>query len=220
MDGICGKLPVFTTRIQQIREDSMRRPAALFLVALAVAFTVSQPPPAHADNAKRPPGPPNIPAALQVPPGNQAFREGDAIGTQDYMCLPSGWTFFGPQATLFNERDEQIITLFLSPNPFEPGTPPRATWQDSEDTSKVWGLAIASAPAPVTGAIPWLLLKVVGAQDGPTGGDELSETTYIQRLTTAGGVAPSTPCTVGTMALVPYTADYFFYKAIKRTSSR
>jgi len=124
----------------------MRRPAALFLVALAVAFTVSQPPPAHADNAKRPPGPPNIPAALQVPPGNQAFREGDAIGTQDYMCLPSGWTFFGPQATLFNERDEQIITHFLSPNPFEPGTPPRATWQDSEDTSKVWGLAIASAP--------------------------------------------------------------------------
>jgi hypothetical protein len=121
---------------------------------------------------------------------------------------------------LFNERDEQIITHFLSPNPFEPGTPPRATWQDSEDTSKVWGLAIASAPAPVTGAIPWLLLKVVGAQDGPTGGDELSETTYIQRLTTAGGVAPSTPCTVGTMALVPYTADYFFYKAIKRTSSR
>jgi hypothetical protein len=78
MDGICGKLPAFTRRIQQIREDSMRRPAALFLVALAVAFTVSQPPPAHADNAKRPPGPPNIPAALQVPPGNQAFREGDA----------------------------------------------------------------------------------------------------------------------------------------------
>jgi hypothetical protein len=49
------------------------------------------------------------------------------IGTQDYICLPSGWTFFGPQATLFNERDEQIITHFLSPNPFEPGTPPRAT---------------------------------------------------------------------------------------------
>ena len=33
----------------------MRRPAALFPVALALAFTVSQPPPAHADNAKLPP---------------------------------------------------------------------------------------------------------------------------------------------------------------------
>ena len=196
----------------------MRRPAALFHIALAVAFTVSQPPPAHADNAKPPPVPPNI----QVPAGRgaspTAFREGDAIGTQDYICLPSGWTFFGPQATLFNERDKQIITHFLSPNPFENGTP-RVTWQDSEDTSKVWGSALRSVTVD-PGAIPWVLVQVVGAEDGPTGGDELSETTYIQRLNTVGGVAPSTACTVGMMALVPYTADYFFYKAIKRTSSR
>ncbi|PYO50028.1 MAG: hypothetical protein DMD84_16720, partial [Candidatus Rokuibacteriota bacterium] len=53
----------------------------------------------------------------------------------------------------------------------------------------------------------------------PTGGDTLSATTFIQRLNTAGGVAPSTGCTlstdVGKMALVPYTAEYFFDKAIK-----
>jgi hypothetical protein len=201
-------------------KDSMRRPAALFHIALAVAFTVLQPPSAHADNAKRLPVPPNIqvPAGLEVPAGNRAFREGDAIGTQDYICLPSGWTFFGPQATLFNERDKQIITHFLSPNPFENGTP-RVTWQYSEDTSKVWGSALRAVTVD-PGAIPWVLLQVVGAEDGPTGGDELSETTYIQRLNTVGGLAPSTPCTVGMMALVPYTADYFFYKAIKRTSSR
>jgi hypothetical protein len=64
------------------------------------------------------------------------------------------------------------------------------------------------------------LLEVVGAQDGPTGGDKLSDTTFLQRLNTAGGVAPSTGCTqstdVGNKALVSYTADYFFYKAIKR----
>jgi hypothetical protein len=63
------------------------------------------------------------------------------------------------------------------------------------------------------------LLQVVGAQDGPTGGDKLLETTFIQRLNTSGGVAPLTGCThstdVGKMALVPYTADYFFYKATK-----
>ena len=164
--------------------------------------------------------PPNIevPAGLEVPAGNRAFREGDAIGTQDYICLPSGWTFFGPHATLFNERGRQFITHFLSPNPFENGTS-RVTWQDSEDTSKVWGLALRAVTVD-PGAIPWVLLQVVGAEDGPTGGDELSETTYIQRLNTVGGLAPSTACTVGMMALVPYTADYFFYKAIKRTSSR
>jgi Protein of unknown function (DUF3455) len=193
----------------------MRRPAALFPVALAMAFTVSQPPPAHADHVT----PPSVPAGLQVPAGNQAFREGDAIGTQDYICLPSGWTFFGPQATLFNEHDKQIITHFLSPNPFETGTPPRVTWQDSEDTSKVWGMTIASVSVQPD-AIPWLLVQVVGAQDGPTGGDELSETTFIQRVNTVGGVAPTTACTVGMMALVPYSAEYFFYKAMKRISSR
>ena len=193
----------------------MRRPAALFPVALAMAFTVSQPPPAHADHVT----PPSVPAGLQVPAGNQAFREGDAIGTQDYICLPSGWTFFGPQATLFNEHDKQIITHFLSPNPFETGTPPRVTWQDSEDTSKVLGMTIASVSVQPD-AIPWLLVQVVGAQDGPTGGDELSETTFIQRVNTVGGVAPTTACTVGMMALVPYSAEYFFYKAMKRISSR
>jgi hypothetical protein len=81
-------------------------------------------------------------------------------------------------------------------------------------------IAQSSDPAFVQpGAIPWFLLKVVGAQDGPTGGDKLSKTTFIQRLNTSGGVAPSTGCTlstdVGKMALVPYTAAYFFYRAIK-----
>jgi len=166
-----------------------------------------------------------VPANIQVPAGNKAFLEGHAVGTQDYICLPSGsgfaWTFFGPQATLFNDDDKQVITHFLSPNPFESGMP-RATWQHSRDTSTVWAVAITTSSDPdfvAPGAIPWLLLQMVGAQDGPTGGNKLLETTFIQRLNTSGGVAPSTGCTqstdVGQMALVPYTADYFFYKAIK-----
>jgi len=186
--------------------------------ALAVAFTVALPQPAHADDVTPPP----VPGNIRVPAGNQAFLEGDAVGTQDYICLPSGsgfaWTFFGPQATLFNDDDEQVITHFLSPNPFESGTP-RATWQHSQDTSTVWAMAIASSSNPgfvAPDAIPWLLLQVVGAQNGPTGGDTLTATTFIQRLNTSGGIAPSTGCTlstdVGKKKLVPYTADYFFYK--------
>jgi len=188
--------------------------------ALVVAFTVSLPQPAHADHVTPPP----VPANIQVPAGNKAFLEGHAVGTQDYICLPSGsgfaWTFFGPQATLFNDDDKQVITHFLSPNPFEGGTP-RATWQHSQDTSTVWAFATPATtstdPAFVaSGAIPWLRLEVVGAQDGPTGGHKLTATTFIQRLNTSGGVAPSTGCIlstdVGKKALVPYTADYFFYK--------
>jgi hypothetical protein len=167
--------------------------------------------------------PPAVPANLVVPAGNKVVREGNAIGTQNYICLPAGagfaWTFFGPQATLFNDEDEQIITHFLSANPAESGTP-RATWQDSDDTSAVWAKAIANSTDPAyvaPGAIPWLLLQVVGTQEGPTGGDRLTKTTYIQRLNTSGGVAPTAGCAastdVGAKALVPYTANYFFYMA-------
>ena len=57
---------------------------------------------------------------------------------------------------------------------------------------------------------------MVGAQDGPTGGDKLTPTTYIQRVNTSGGTAPATGCTlstdIGKRVFVPYTADYFFYR--------
>ena len=39
---------------------------------------------------------------------------------------------------------------------------------------------------------------------------------YIQRVATSGGVAPSSPCgmdTVGAKQWVPYQADYIFWKA-------
>jgi hypothetical protein len=179
--------------------------------ALTVAFTVALPQPVHADDVTPPP----VPSILEVPAGNTAFLKGHAVGTQNYICLPSGWTFFGPQATLFDVDEEQIITHFLSPNPNEGGTP-RATWQHSVDTSAVWAMAIASSSDPhfvERKAIPWLLLRVVGAEDGPTGGDTLTETTYIQRVNTSGGVAPTTACAVGDRAFVPYEADYVFYKA-------
>jgi hypothetical protein len=166
--------------------------------------------------------PPPVPKEIQVPPGNTAFLMGSAVGTQNYICLPSGWAFFGPQATLFltftlfgNDIKQQIITHFLSPNPVENGTP-RATWQNSFDSSTVWAIQKGSSDGG-PGAIQLLLLQVVGALPGPTGGDLLTQTTYIQRLNTSGGVKPSSGCadstTVGSKMLVPYTADYFFYKA-------
>jgi len=186
--------------------------------ALVVALPVARPQAAHDDRVKPPPVPDNI----RVPVGNKPFLEGHAVGTQGYICLPAGsgfgWTLFGPQATLFNDDDRQFITHFLSPNPFEAGLP-RATWQHSRDTSAVWAQMIAFSVDPnfvAPGAIPWFLLQFVGAQDGPTGGRQLSATTFIHRLNTSGGIAPATGCAVSTdvgkKVLVPYAADYFFYK--------
>jgi hypothetical protein len=187
-----------------------------FLLA-ATAFAVTLPQSPNADRVT----PPKVPANIQVPEGSKMFLKGHASGTQDYICLPSGsgftWTFFAPQATLFTDNNQQVITHFLSPNPFEGGMP-RATWRNSRDTSTVWGKAIASSSDPAfvaPGAIPWLLLEVVGAQDGSTGGHRLTKITVVQRVNTGGGIAPSTGCTlptdVGKSVLVPYTADYFFY---------
>jgi hypothetical protein len=59
------------------------------------------------------------------------------------------------------------------------------------------------------------LLKVEGAEQGPNGGSLLSQTTFIQRVNTSGGIAPTGACTVGATAFVPYTTDYVFYKAVK-----
>ena len=205
--------------------------------ALAVFFMVALPQLGHADRITPPP----VPSSIEVRAGSKTFLEGHAVGTQDYICVPCpnpstsicpdatgfAWILFTPQATLFTDNDKQVITHFFSPNPFEDNTNPgvtaagmiRATWQDSRDTSTVWAAAIASssdAAFVAPGAIPWLLLDVVGAQDGPTGGHRLTSTAFIQRLNTTGGIAPLTGCTlsidVGKKVSVPYTADYFFYK--------
>jgi hypothetical protein len=188
--------------------------------ALAVAFTVLLSQLAHAGHVTPPP----VPANIQVPTGYKAFLEGHAVGTQNYICLPSGWTFFGPQATLFNDHDKQIITHFLSAIPEEEDTL-RPTWQHSRDTSTIWAMPVpdgsSSDPKFVApGAIPWLLLQVVSAEPGPTGGHRLTNTVYIQRLNTSGGVAPVSTCTVGQRAFEPYEADYFFYKAAKDEEDR
>jgi len=118
---------------------------------------------------------------------------------------------------------QQIITHFLSPNPVE-GSTGRATWQSSIDTSAVWATTAPNGVSTdsrfvASGAIPWLLLQAVGTQRGPSGGDILANTTFLQRLNTSAGEAPLAGCSqadnVGATALVPYTADYFFYKATR-----
>jgi Protein of unknown function (DUF3455) len=211
--------------IIQTDQTTRRILLIVWVAALAVAFMVSPPQPVYADEDLVPPP---LPPDLQpVPSGNKVFLKGHAIGTQNYICLPSdsgfAWTFFGPQATLFNDDDKQLITHFLSPNPDESGMA-RATWQHSRDTSTVWAMMIASSSDPKfvePGAIPWLLLQVVGAEPGPTGGDRLTKTTFIQRLNTSGGIIPAPsprcdePADIGKTEFVGYEADYFFYKAVK-----
>ena len=165
--------------------------------------------------------PPAVPAVLAVPDDAKPFKIAHAVGTQNYVCLPSGaaakWVLFGPQATLFDDDGRQIMTHFLSPNPVEANTP-RATWQHSDRTSLVWALKEQESDDPQyveAGAIKWLLLRVVGAQ-ATNSKDPLLKATYIQRVKTSGGNAPAAECAVtadvGKTKFVTYTTDYVFYR--------
>jgi hypothetical protein len=195
----------------------------LFIAASAQAQT----PDAASEAARAKITPPSVPGDIQVEEGNEAFLIGHATGTQNYSCQPCvagtegcdngvAFALFTPQATLFNDNGKQIITHFNSPNPIENNLV-RATWQHSQDTSRIWAKITGSATVSRT-AIAWLRLQVkeVGALAGPTGGRKLTGTTFIQRVNTSGGLAPATGCNspadLGAKAFVPYTADYVFYK--------
>jgi len=180
--------------------------------------------------------PPSVPDTIAVPEGNSLYLVGHAFGSQGYTCLPTStgdaaWNPTArPEATLFTdffEQQFQIITHFqsINANPKAGISVPQsgnATWQSSLDSSRVWmvkknGIDPSSEidSCPNTGSIQCLLLQSVGNQKGPTGGNLLAKTTFIQRLNTSGGAVPTSSCTVGQTQLVPYTADYFFYKADK-----
>lgn len=164
---------------------------------------------------------PSVPSNLKVPAGNLPFLKAAASGTQNYLCLPSGWTFIGPQATLFvtipwigGSIRQQVATHFLTPNPFEEAVN-RPLWQSSLDTSIVWGKQVDFSEDPTyvqPNAIPWLLLQAAGSRNGPSGGSMLSVTTFIQRVNTSGGIKPTSACSVGEREFVPYTADYVFFR--------
>ncbi|MBY0277365.1 DUF3455 domain-containing protein [Candidatus Binatia bacterium] len=174
--------------------------------------------------------PPPVPTDLQVPAGFRLHLAGHAVGTQNYVCTlnpsgPSGpeigWALYGPQATLVSADGQQVMTHFLSPNPEEAGTP-RPTWLHSRDSSRVWAKPVATSTDPAyvaADAIPWLKLETAGRAAGPKRGRRLASTAYLQRLNTVGGKAPASGCAddadVGKRALVPYEADYFFYRAIQ-----
>lgn len=200
---------------------------ASIALALAMAGFVSQSVQASHDTIR----PPAVPTSIEVPAGNEAFLVGRGIGTQNYHCSPSGagfaWILFTPEAVLLSDSGRQITSHFFGPNPRERNVDPtvtaqgaiRAAWRHSRDSSTVWGRAFPPSFDPEfvrPNSVPWLLVETVGTLQGPGGGDTLTGTTFIQRVNTLGGLAPSTGCSaaadVGKKAFVPYEADYFFFR--------
>ena len=145
----------------------------------------------------------SIPNNLNPGPYESLAMIVPAKGVQIYECRANkegsyGWAFVAPEADLFNQRGVAIGKHYGGPH-----------WE-ATDGSKVIGKLRERADAPVTNAIPWLLLDTKSV--GPDG--SFSKISSIQRLNTSGGAAPKDGCsqaTAGKPARIPYTADYHFF---------
>lgn len=162
-------------------------------ILLAVAGTAF----AAVDNAM-------LPEPVRVPAGNVVKLESVGTGEITYECREKKdmagafeWAFVAPVATLTDMQQKSIGKYYGGP-----------TWE-AMDGSKVTGKQVAVAPAS-SGNIPLQLVKA----DPAMGQGAMTGVTYIQRLETKGGVAPSAACTAansGAKQQVGYQAKYVFY---------
>ncbi|ALM82851.1 DUF3455 domain-containing protein [Bordetella sp. N] len=152
------------------------------------------------------PSPP-VADAVKVPDGHRVSMQTVGKGEILYECREKKdaagqfeWTFVGPDAIL-TDRSGSAVGKYYGPP---------ATWE-SNDGSKVTATQVAVSPAG-TGNIPLQLVKANPA----TGAGAMQGVTYIQRLATQGGTAPTAQCTMATKGAkqtVKYQADYIFWKA-------
>lgn len=113
------------------------------------------------------------------------------------------WVFKEPIANLYNDGGQLMVTHFAGP-----------TWQ-SKSGSQVVGTVFAKV-TPDPASIPWVLLS----GSSHSGEGMLSEVTWIQRLDTVGGNAPSTdPTASGIEFKSPYTATYAFWAPPSTTTN-
>jgi len=170
----------------------------LVVVATAVASALTLSPSIFAQT--------DLPEPVRVPAGHNAFMTAVGAGDLTYECKTNAakggameWMFVGPEAKLTDAKtNKEVGKYYAGP-----------TWE-SMDGSKITGKQVAVAPA-AAGNIPMQLVKTEPA----VGSGSMTGVTYIQRVNTKGGVAPSDACTAATSGqkkTVPYKADYVFYK--------
>jgi len=183
---------------------SLRRfPATIFsaiLLGCVIVFALTM------ANAQKIP-PPDVPNALQTPPGEEVVLLAHASGSQIYTCQVGtdgkfAWTLKAPEAELKDGNGTVMGRHFAGP-----------TWK-LNDGSEVVGKASAHVDSPDSASIAWLLVKAVGH----SGQGLLTNVTTIQRVNTHGGKPPAAGCDAShrdAETKSSYTADYYFYAPAK-----
>lgn len=140
-------------------------------------------------------------SSINVEAGNKLAFHTYAKGVQIYRWNGASWTFVAPEATLYAEdgfHGEVGIH----------GMGPHWTSKSGSRVEAARVLGTGCRPDPT--AIEWILLK----QTKATGPGIFGNITFIQRTNTTGGLAPSEPGTMlDELRRIPYTAEYYFYRA-------
>ena len=121
-----------------------------------------------------------------------------AKGVQIYRWTGTAWMLSGPEAVLSADAEGNSVvgTHYAGPK-----------WE-SNSGSVVSGTVLKRC-TPNPNAIQWLAIKAVA--EGP---GIFSNVVFIQRVNTVGGKEPATPgASVGTEVRIPYTTEYYFYRA-------
>lgn len=145
---------------------------------------------------------PAVPDLIKPPAGEELLLVAHARGFQIYVCRADAagqpaWTLKAPEALLYDQQGKVLGNHFGGP-----------TWKHN-DGSEICGKMAAKVDSPDAGAIPWLLVNVTDH----SGTGVFSRVTTIQRIHTAGGLAPAA-CTSADLEKEfksSYTADYYFY---------
>ncbi len=173
--------------------------AALLCASLCLALASVPVAQANDDDCQAPYLPTPLCNDVQVPAGHKVASHVYAQGVQIYRWDGASWVFVAPSADLFADAGyrHKVGTHYGGP-----------TWE-SKNGSKVIGTRVAGcAPNPTT--IPWLRLKAVSTSSFGI----YKKVTFIQRVNTVGGLAPTMPgATIDEVAEVPYTTEYYFYRA-------
>jgi hypothetical protein len=135
---------------------------------------------------------------LRVPEGSTLVFHAYAEGVQIYQWDGTGWAFRGPSAKLYADAAGTGTVGIHYGGP---------TWESNSGSLVVGTLSKPCERGPTD--IPWLLLNAVRSE-GP---GIFHRVAFIQRVNTVGGRAPTAPGSPGEVRNVPYTAEYFFYRA-------
>ncbi len=133
--------------------------------------------------------------AVQVPAGHKVVAKLYAKGVQTYSCTAGAWKGLEPAATLADRLGRAVGLHSRGP-----------IWVSTADGSAVEAAPVEGARNDVAGAVPELLLKARSTR----GKGVFEGVSYVQRLSTRGGVAPAGACQEGEQTSVKYEALYTF----------